>query len=107
MKKLLNLLLKVEKGVKPRLALLSLGLATSFILAVPHNAVAESNTDQKPTRIEVDEKNDVISFYIKGEASAMLDENGLHVIKQVNYGETIKDAGAEHITTYIENTEKQ
>ena len=107
MKRNLALLRKFE-GSKLRLAVLCTCLSLAHVS--PSFSQSQTSKDtEKPshTRIEVDEKNDVIRFYIKGAPAAMLDENGFHVIASMYYGGTIKDNGFENVKSDINETEKK
>ena len=57
------------------------------------DAKAKSEQESATTRIEIDEKSDVIRFFIKGEPAALLDEQGLHVVGDIVYDGVLSDTG--------------
>lgn len=73
-------------------------LCAAFI-GVP--ALAQESVQQEATRIEVDQKTKAFIFIIDDEPVAMLDQAGLHVVGEVNYGATLTDAGRENIKKQI------
>lgn len=72
--------------------------AALYIGGVPVYAQEQAASDapatqQGDTRIEVDDENDVIRFFIKGEEVMHLDEEALHVRQDIRYGKVIIDYG--------------
>ena len=74
----------------------------SILLTFPcFNTAAAQEHAEKPatenvagdTRIEVDHRKDMIRFYVKGEEVMRLDDLGLHVKYQLNYGTNLVDVG--------------
>ena len=45
------------------------------------------------TAVVVDEEAGVIRFFIKGKEMALIDETGLHVREEINFGATLTDYG--------------
>ncbi|MBN9889377.1 hypothetical protein [Salipiger abyssi] len=64
-----------------------------FLAIAPLHANAQESAETPPadTRIEVDEDNDVIRFFIDGEEAAYLSKEGFMVRDSVAYGGTIRD----------------
>ena len=83
--------------------LLSLFLGTTISL----QSSAQSEKSSSATRIEIDEDKHTIKFYIKNNPVALLNEDGLHVIRDIKYGGTIKDVGSDVIKADIQNTAGQ
>ena len=62
-----------------------------LVFALP--VQAQDNPAPEPTRIEVDSQSGEIHFYIEGELEAVLKNDGLHVLDDVQFGGTIFDSG--------------
>jgi hypothetical protein len=65
-------------------------VAASF---AAEESVQQRETAQPGTRVEADDEDGVIRFFIKGQLAAIVDETGLHVREGIEYGGTIADVG--------------
>jgi hypothetical protein len=70
----------------------------AFCISIIALAVATSTLSRaadEATRIEIDQKTQVIRFVIDGHERALLDAAGLHVRDDITYGGIVKDVGAD------------
>ena len=91
-----------------RAVLFLLTLIAAILPATVQAEEAQPPELKHDTRVEADDKADVIRFFVKGQLVAILDESGLHVRKSVEYGGTITDTGHVWFDDYAAKvTEKQ
>jgi hypothetical protein len=70
-------------------------VACICVTAIALTASTRSRAADEATRIEIDQKAQVIRFMIDGHERAILDDAGLHVQGDITYVGMIKDIGAE------------
>lgn len=82
----------------------SIAVLAAFI---GHPALAEDTAKKEPTRIEIDQQTGRFLFIVKDEPVAMLDETGLHVVGEINYGLYLTDTGPDAIKAKIASDAKE
>lgn len=66
-------------------------------------AFAQDKPESSATEIITDQENGTITIVIDGEAVAMFDKDGFHVVGDVDYGGSMTDAGRENVQAAIES----
>ena len=79
-------------------------LIAFFTIALATSALADDLTPAN-TRIITDEEHGAVVIVIDGEPAVLIDENGLHVVNELNYGASLTDTGRKHLKSLMSRYE--